>query len=219
MRPAAAVAANASSCATRGWYTRPMSLLRLHALDCGILQPVDLELAAGRCVCLSGPSGSGKTRLLRAIADLDPNAGGAWLDEVAREAVTAHQWRRRVAYLPAESAWWSDTVGEHFAAKPDLPALGLPAEALDWSVARLSSGERQRLALLRLASLAPRVMLLDEPTANLDADSAAAVEAWLAERQAAGVGLLWVSHDPAQIRRVADRWLRIEDGRLVEQSL
>lgn len=192
-----------------------MPLLRLQRLDCAILEPVDLALEAGECVCLSGPSGSGKSRLLRAIADLDPHDGQAWLEDTPRESLAGHQWRRRVGYLPAESAWWGETVGEHFPAGGEvLPALGLPAEVREWSVARLSSGERQRLALLRLAALGPAVMLLDEPTANLDADSARAVEQWLLARRRQGVGLLWVSHDPEQIRRVADRWLRIEAGRL-----
>ncbi|KAB7624031.1 ATP-binding cassette domain-containing protein [Alkalilimnicola sp. S0819] len=197
-----------------------MPLLQLHGLGVGQLAPVNEELAAAECLCLSGPSGSGKSRLLRAIADLDPHEGEARLEGLPAHAMPAHRWRARVAYLPAESAWWADTVGAHFPAGADgLPALGLGKEALGWSVARLSSGERQRLALLRVAALAPAVMLLDEPTANLDADSAAAVEAWLADWRRRGVAQIWVSHDPAQIRRVADRWLRIEDGALREVSL
>ena len=86
---------------------------------------------------------------------------------------------------------------------------------MDWSVARLSSGERQRLALLRVLANRPPVLLLDEPTANLDEATTARVEALLKDyRTLHGAGVLWVSHDPQQLRRVADRHLRIADGRL-----
>lgn len=89
------------------------------------------KLGAGECVVLRGASGSGKTQLLRAIADLDPNAGTVLLDGTPREAVPAPAWRRLIAYIPAEPGWWADTVGEHFpdwaAAAPLAERLGLPA--------------------------------------------------------------------------------------------
>jgi ABC-type iron transport system FetAB ATPase subunit len=192
-----------------------MNLLDIEGLDCGSLQGVNLELARGEVLSLSGPSGSGKTRLLRAIADLDPNQGKVELEGRSRESMPGHQWRRRVAYLASDSHWWAERVGEHFSATgQDLAALGFGEEVLEWEVARLSSGERARLALLRLWSREPQVLLLDEPTANLDADSTRAVEAWLSERCRSHCGILWISHDPEQIARMADRALRIEAGRL-----
>ena len=196
-----------------------MDLLRVEDLDCGSVAGVGFTLADGECLCISGPSGAGKTRLLRALADLDPHSGRVWLGDAAREDFAPSDWRRRVLLVPSESHWWSDSVGVHFQERPSseqMAALGLPAEALEWSVARLSAGERQRLGLLRAALREPQVLLLDEPTANLDTDNAARVEAWLGRlRREHGTGLLWVSHDKAQIARVADRHLRIEDGRLV----
>jgi ABC-type iron transport system FetAB ATPase subunit len=191
-------------------------LLSIDNLDCGSVRNVSFGLAAGECVALVGPSGSGKSRLLRAIADLDPHTGKAFLRGEARQRMPAHRWRRRVGYLPAESAWWGDLVADHMAAPAaaELPALGLPDEVMDWPVSRLSSGERQRLALLRLLIIRPDVLLLDEPTANLDPDSAERVEQLLRRRQQQGTGLVWVSHDEAQIRRVADRGFRIVDSQL-----
>ena len=185
------------------------------------------EPAAGECVALHGPSGSGKTQLLRALADFDPNEGTVLLDGTPREAVPAPIWRRRVAYLPAEPGWWADTVGEHVpdwtAAAPLAGRLGLPPARGAWPVQRFSAGERQRLALVRaLAGVpppSPRVLLLDEPTAGLDAASAAAVEALVAERRTAvGTGVVWVTHDAAQAHRVARRWLLLRDGRLEEAT-
>jgi ABC-type sulfate/molybdate transport systems ATPase subunit len=195
---------------------RPAPLV-LERLAAGDLRALDLRVEPGEIVGLAGPSGSGKTRLLRAVADLEPHAGRARLGDVVRDAVPAHRWRRRVVLVPAESRWWHDTVGAHFPAGPPSlpPALGLPAEALDWSVDRLSSGEKQRLALARAMALAPEALLLDEPTANLDADSVARIEAWLSESiRERGLPTLWVAHDGAQLERIADRRLVIADDRV-----
>ena len=82
-------------------------MLTIRQLNRSGLAPFDLDLADGECVALSGPSGAGKTILLRTIADLDPNKGSASLDCVDREAIAAPQWRRSVAFLPAEAGWWA----------------------------------------------------------------------------------------------------------------
>lgn len=192
-----------------------MSQIRLRRLQTPLLGPIDLDVGAGECVCLSGPSGSGKSLLLRAASDLDPHDGEAYLDDVACSEFPATDWRRRVALLAADSYWWRPTVGEHFPAgcDPDLSALGFLPETLGWSVERLSTGERQRLALLRLLCNQPQALLLDEPTANLDAESTLRVEQLIRDyRRRHRAAVLWVSHDAAQIRRVADRVLHLERG-------
>ncbi len=199
----------------------PGAPLVLAALRVGPIGPVDLEIGGGQIVCLSGPSGAGKSRLLRAVADLDPHQGEVRLGGLRQQDVAGHRWRGMVTMLPAESQWWFDSVGEHFPALPfeQLEALGLDAGAARWEVARLSSGEKQRLALLRLLAHGPRALLLDEPCANLDQVAARRVEALLLARvREAALPVLWVSHDPAQIERVANRHLRIEGGRLREAA-
>jgi len=186
------------------------------------LQPATFSLDAGECLAVRGPSGAGKSLLLRAIADLDPNEGQVSLGGQARESMTAPQWRRQVGYLPAEPGWWADSIGEHFsdwsAALPILDALGLPDAARDWPVSRASTGERLRLALVRALAVGPRVLLLDEPTAALDAASVAAVEALIAARVAQGLAVLWVTHDAAQAKRVAHRCLVVEAGQVRQEA-
>lgn len=199
-----------------------MPALRIHQLVTRHVGPVSLSIDAGECVCLHGPSGSGKSLLLRAIADLDPHRGEVFLDATACASLAAPAWRRQVALVMAESQWWAERIGNHFSAGVDpawLERLGLPAAAMEWEVARCSTGERQRLALLRTLALKPAALLLDEPTGNLDADSSRRVEDLLAEycaRQRAA--LLWVSHDAAQIARIARRSFMLDQGRLVERS-
>ena len=166
-----------------------------------------------------------RTRVLGPIA-LALEAGGVWLDGAARSGMEPPAWRRRVGLLPAESHWWADRVGEHFTDAPDalVAALGFGPEVLDWSVSRLSTGERQRLALARMLSAAPTALLLDEATANLDPPNRDRVEALVNQYQREHTAaVLWVSHDPEQRRRLADahqgtRRLVIRDGGLLPED-
>ena len=196
-----------------------LEVVNLHRIG---LKPASFTVATGECVAVRGPSGAGKTLLLRAIADLDPNEGRVSLDGRDRETVPAPEWRRQVAYLPAEPGWWADTIGEHFpawaGAVPLLSRLGLPEDARDWPVSRCSTGERQRLALVRALTAEPRVLLLDEPTSALDAAKASIVEAVVAERAAAGLSVLWVTHDDTQALVVAHRFLSVEAGQVSEAA-
>ncbi len=186
-----------------------------------MLGPVSFRLAAGDCVCVSGPSGAGKSLLLRALADLDPHQGRITLDGTPSADFNAAAWRKRVGLLPPESAWWNDQVGAHFSSIDEelLASVGLGSEVMGWSVRRLSSGERQRLALARLLGNRPDVLLLDEPTANLDPQNVARVETLVTRlREHDGTAVLWVSHDPVQIDRIASRRLMLRGGRLTESS-
>jgi ABC-type lipoprotein export system ATPase subunit len=194
--------------------------LVITGLSVGALRDVTLAVEPGEIVCISGESGSGKSRLLRAIADLDPHEGEVALGADRRSAVAAHCWRGWVMLVPAESSWWADTVIEHFLepVPGSLAAFSLKEEALGWEVSRLSSGEKQRLAVLRALSHEPRALLVDEPTANLDPDLARQVEAWLRDHaRREGLPVVWVAHDRAQIERVADRHYAIRGARLEEQ--
>ena len=194
--------------------------LRAVALRSARAGPVDFTLGPGGCLVVTGPSGAGKSLMLRMLADLDPHEGDILLDGVACATMPAWAWRRRVTYCAAESGWWLDRVGEHFAEPPVTAAtrLLLRPDIFDQPVAACSTGERQRLALLRALQHDPSVLLLDEPTGALDRAATEAVEAMLAARRAAGMALVVVTHDEAQAERIATMRGRIEAGRFALQS-
>jgi ABC-type iron transport system FetAB ATPase subunit len=181
-------------------------------LRTSLFGPVSFEVGVRECLVVRGPSGAGKSQLLRALADLDPSEGEVWLGDEERGSVPVTAWRQRVGYLQAEPAWWFETVGAHFPDPDsvDVGALGFSQRVFDWEVTRLSSGERQRLGLLRLLANQPRVLLLDEPTANLDDANTERVEqrvrSYLDAHDACA---LWVTHDPEQAGRIADDVLEL----------
>jgi len=197
-------------------------MLEGHALRRLHLGPIDFALRPGECVSVSGKSGAGKSVLLRTVADLDPHQGDALLDGAACSGMPAPKWRRMVTYVAAESGWWDERVEAHFSPGTDFPALlptvGIPAEAWAWPVARLSTGERQRLALLRALNPENRVLLLDEPTSGLDAENTGLIEALLRGRLSTGSAILLVTHDPEQAIRMASRHLEVRDGQLTEET-
>lgn len=172
------------------------------------LGPFNLTLSCGECIGISGPSGIGKTLLLRSISDLKPYEGDIILNDINCRDIPAPQWRKKVGMLSAESQWWYDKVGQHFLRYSEewFSLLGFSQDVFQWEVNRLSSGEKQRLALLRLLSNNPEVLLLDEPTANLDVEKARKVENIIADyRKEQNCIVVWVSHDQNQIERVASR--------------
>ena len=194
--------------------------LRIERLATELVGPISFGIAAGECLALMGASGAGKSLLLRAIVDLDPSTGNITLGAHARADMPASEWRKRVALVPAESGWWTDRVRDHFPAKSNaiqlIGKLGL-AGALEWDVARLSSGERQRLAIARALCRKPQALLLDEPTASLDEYATGLLEDLIRSCCGEGMPVLMVTHDRRQAERMAKRVLRMSDGR-IDQS-
>jgi ABC-type iron transport system FetAB ATPase subunit len=192
--------------------------LRAEHLRSTLVGPFDVSVAAGECIGISGASGAGKSLFLRMVADLDPSQGNLWLDGRERGTFTGPAWRRQVVYIPAESGWWSEQVAAHFtdlaAARALAPRLDLKPELFDGPVLRLSTGEKQRLALIRALQLASPVLLLDELTSALDEAARAKTEELLRERLANGVALLLVSHNRAQAARLGRRQFIMEAGKL-----
>ena len=186
------------------------------------LGPIDLNVPPGSCACVRGASGAGKTLLLRAIAELDVADGACFLGDVARDAMPAPQWRRQVAYVPAEPGWWAATAEEHFHDAPCAAAiaarLGIAAEALARPIETLSTGERLRLALVRALENNPAALLLDEPTSALDAQSLDLVEAELRRLLGNGMMIVLVSHDADFARRMSQHAYTLHDGLLSRET-
>lgn len=199
-----------------------MNLLRIRNLTSPHLDVPQFDVGAGECVAVMGPSGAGKSLLLRAIADLDPHEGEVLLEGRSRKSMPAWTWRREVMLVPAESGWWADRVGAHFladrSADEAVLSLGLPSEALGWDVARLSSGERHRLAIARALCFHPKALMLDEPSASLDAAATERLEAVLQDHLSEETCLVLVTHDRAQAERLADRTVMIEGGRMISSD-
>lgn len=197
-------------------------MLRVDTLRVPGLAPVSFSLSFGDCLAVQGTSGAGKTRLLRAIADLDQCDGHLLLDGVSRSELSGPDWRRRVRYVSSEPAWWAPTPRPHFTdvefladasrLASLLQSVGLRPELLDRSLAELSTGERLRLALIRSLADEPRVMLFDEPTAQLDPTNAGLAELFIRTMIAAGRAVIVVSHERGLIQRLARRRLQITDG-------
>ncbi|MDA7945979.1 MAG: ATP-binding cassette domain-containing protein, partial [Hyphomicrobiaceae bacterium] len=145
--------------------------LQVDSLQVHGLEPVSFEVKGGECLAVDGASGAGKTVLLRAIADLDPAPGSVSCDGRDRESYSGPEWRKRVRYVAAEPGWWAETARPQFSQMDGVDTLlielGLQSGQLDQDLQRLSTGERQRMALVRAIIDKPPVILLDEPTGAL----------------------------------------------------
>ena len=190
--------------------------------------PYSLELSLGECCGLNGVSGVGKSQFLRAVADVLPHQGECKLNTISSISMSPMDWRKRVALVPAESFWWYDTVEPHFEEANQnnavlchlIERLGFSLDVLHWQISRLSTGERQRLSLIRTLIQNPEVLLLDEPTSGLDKTMAAVVETIVAERCAQKESsCLWVSHDLEQLARISNRCFQLEQNALQEITL
>ena len=197
-----------------------------------VLRDVSLALPK-RCVTVVvAPSGAGKSTLLRCCNRLlEPQAGSILLDGEDVATLDPCVLRRRVGLVGQSPAMLPGSVRENLAyaldaeAAADEPALlqalssaGLDASFLDRDASALSGGEQARVALARALTRAPELLLLDEPTAALDAAVAARIGATLTALAAAGLGVVVATHDIPFARSIADRVVALRDGAAVSGS-
>ena len=185
-----------------------MALLEIQSLQAeGMPEAINWSISEQELWLLYGASGMGKSQLLKSVADLIESQGDVRLSGRSKTEFPAPVWRRQVMYFSAETAWWCDTVLEHFVTPPSdesMIALGLKKTLLQQHPDQLSSGQKQRLALLRGLAFAPKILLLDEISANLDPDSTVLVEKLVQEYVSSGEhAAIWISHDEAQRERLA----------------
>ena len=195
-----------------------------------VLDGASLSLERGEVVDISGPSGSGKTTFVRALALMLPDvAGELFLDGRPAAEVGSRAWRSRVALLPQKPVIFPGTVRDNLlvpsrlkvrhgiaapaedAMRRTLDSFGLEDVALDRDAAKLSVGQAARVAMARPGLTRPDVLLLDEPDASLDDDSAALVAALTARFTETGAVVRIRHHRPDGI---ATRRERLVAGRL-----
>jgi ATP-binding cassette subfamily C protein CydD len=193
-----------------------------------VLSDLSLSVSAGQHLAVTGPSGAGKSTLL-ALLNLFARAqkGEIRIDGVPLSDLGAPDWRRAVAWLPQRPTLFHGTVGDNVRlGRPEASedevrrALALaraeeirPDTPVGEAGQGISTGQAQRIALARLFLRTPRVVLLDEPTAHLDAATAAAVSEGIADLSARCTTLL-VTHR-AESAAGMDRVVEIRDGRAV----
>ena len=189
--------------------------LRVERAGRVVLDDVSFTAAKGRVVAIVAPSGAGKSTLLRCLNRLlVPAAGTVSLDGEDTAAIEPCELRRRVGLVAQTPAMLPGSVRENLSyALPGVPedrmvdaldAAGLGASFLVRTAAELSGGERARVALARALTRGPEMLLLDEPTAALDAQAASHTAATLCTLTAAGLGVVLATHDRALVAAVAD---------------
>jgi putative ABC transport system ATP-binding protein len=203
------------------------------------LRGIDLEIEEGEMVAIVGPSGSGKTTIVNLIAGIDrPSAGtvtvnGTRLDLTGQEDLAI--WRRANigmvfqffqlmptlsaldnAMLPMELARQGSRRTREEQARTLLSAVGLSNRVRRLPV-ELSGGEQQRVALARAMARRPRILIGDEPTGNLDSDTAREMFRLVDDLNAAGTTVIFVTHDQG-LAALAPRVVTVRDGRIVSDT-
>lgn len=192
---------------------------------------LSFQVFPGERVAVLGVSGSGKSLLLRALAGLDPiQAGQIIFQGQPMKSWFMPSYRSQIIYLHQRPALWEGTVEQNLqrvyklAVRQNqvynrqlildyLHILHKPADFLQRPIKAISGGEAQIVAFLRALQLSPSVLLLDEPTASLDTETAQSLEALVAVWQNADPlrTYLWTSHDPKQLERITNRQITLKE--------
>ena len=205
--------------------------------DTGVLHEIDLTVAPGELVALVGPSGSGKSTITELIPRFyDVTEGRVIVDDIDVRFQDLDELRKQMAAVPQEVQLFSGTISENLrVSKPDatdseLVEASSAANAHDFISEfpdgyetvvgergiRLSGGQRQRVAIARALLADPRILILDEATSSLDAESEGLVQEAL-ERLMVGRTTLVIAHRLSTVR-AADRLVVLTDGRIVEHG-
>lgn len=194
-----------------------------------VLERVSTTVPGRGITVLSGPSGAGKSTILRLCNRLEvPSAGRITLDGADLADLDPLALRRRVGMVFQRPVVFAGTVRDNLlvaapgAAEAELVGVlervGLDPGLLDRRADDLSGGEAQRLCIARTLLTGPEVLLMDEPTSSLDVANRDRVEALARALAAGGLAVVWVSHDPEQVARLADHVCRVAPGGIVADA-
>lgn len=207
----------------------------LHAARGSMALDVDLEVGRGAFLAITGPSGSGKTTLLRLIAGLTDAERGlisfegqVWLD--TQRGIRLSPQRRRIGLVFQDYALFPNMTvhrnltyplekGQSNGIVDELVAIMELEELVDRYPGQLSGGQQQRVALARALVRRPNLLLLDEPLSALDPELREKLQHYIRRvHDRFALTTLLVSHDNEEVRRLADRIIRLVDGRIVWQG-
>jgi tungstate transport system ATP-binding protein len=195
------------------------------------LNGITLNMQGGSIVVLIGVNGAGKTTLLRIIAGLEaPDKGKIVLNG---ENISAEELRKVATLVFQKTAMFSMNVHDNLAF--GLRIRKMPKAEIDQKVSqalasvglanfenrkakKTSGGEQQRISLARAFLLEPKILLLDEPTANLDPNSATIIERAIVSRKKPDTVIIISTHNLNQARRLGDEVVHIHGGRIVDHS-
>jgi putative ABC transport system ATP-binding protein len=190
-----------------------------------VLEDVDLSVPGDGITVVLGPSGSGKSTLTRLTNRLlDPSSGAVSLRGTGVREMDVLELRRTVGMVFQRPTLFDGTVRENLQAtgvdravdhEQILDSVGLDASFLERPGETLSGGEAQRVCLARALLMRPSVLVADEPTASLDHGSTLVLERLARKLAIDGVPILWVTHDLAQVERIADQRVILEAGRVM----
>lgn len=197
--------------------------------DKTILKDITISINSGDYISVVGPSGSGKSTLLKLCCHLISPTEGAIIYK--NKSIMEHnpmELRKNVAYCFQTPYIFGETVMDNISfpfsirgIKVDLKRaeelfllFNLDKEYLKKDVKNLSGGEKQRIAIIRTLLLKPEMLLLDEVTSALDFDNALIVENVMKSLNQNGTTILWVTHNPEQSRKNANKILTIESGKI-----
>lgn len=197
-----------------------------------VLRDCSFGFASGRTYVLQGPNGSGKSTLFRALALLErPDSGQVEYRDGGRILADDLALRRRITLVLPRTGIFNTTVFKNVAyglkirgitgaesearVNESLAAVGLAHKK--WHrAAELSSGETKRLGIARAMVIHPEVLMLDEPTANIDPANTEIIESIiLKKQQERSATILMITHDPAQAQRLGDDLLFMQDGKII----
>lgn len=211
-----------------------MALLEFQNVSFGsqdelILKDISFKVKSGDFISVVGPSGSGKITLLRLCSHLiSPNSGEILLNGKCCQQYDPVEWRKNVHYCFQTPCLFGQSVMDNMEfpytirkMKPDLTRIqtlfslfSMSPDYLKRDIKNLSGGEKQRIVLIRSMIFMPKILLLDEVTSALDVDNTQIVEKAIASLNQEGVTILWVTHNPEQSMKYANKLLSIDCGKI-----